>query len=206
MHPWHQVDHQHRGCPEERKRRRRVMPGPAECEAEGQGAIECHLQQDQQHQQGRGDRAHHGHLGDLRCHEHPGDRFHPGEEEEGGRAVSTRAAPKPPTWLMSPSIHSSFSTEAKPGETPTCLGWGRPHLPHCPRQQRAHSTSGLLISGPREEPSQCSVPPSHHPALPVSTSFSQPGRCHLAGDGRAGPTLAPAAPGKPGGPAGPVGP
>ena len=205
LRPWHQVDHQHRGCPAERKRRRRVMPGLAGQEAKGHGAIGCHLQQDQQRQQGRGDRAHHGHLGDLHCHELPGDQFHPGEEEEGGRAVSTRAALKPLTWLISPSICSSFPMEARPGETPMGLGWGRPRLLHCPRQRRAHGTLGFLIFGPRGELIRHSVL-LPHPTLPLSTSFSQPRRCHPGGDGQAGPTLAPAAPGKPGGPAGPVGP
>lgn len=37
LRPWHQVDHQHRGCPVERKRRRRVMLGLAGHEAKGQG-------------------------------------------------------------------------------------------------------------------------------------------------------------------------
>lgn len=197
LRPWHRVDRQHRGCPVERKRRRRVMPGLARQEAEGQGVIGRHLQQDQQRQQGRGDRAHHGHLGDLRCHELPGDLFHPGEEEEGGRVVSTRL-----TWLISPSTCSSFPMEAKPAEMPTGLVWGRPHLPHCPRQQRAHGTSGFLIfwatwGNPFDARSFSPTPLSQFP--PVSPS-------HLGGDGQAGPTLAPAAPGKPGGPAGPVGP
>lgn len=152
LHPWHQVDHQHRGCPVERKRRRgRVMPGPAGHEAEGQGAIRCHLQQDQQRQQGRGGRAHHGHPGDLRCHEHPGDRFHPGEEEEGGRGVSVRAALKPLPRLISPPVRRSFPMEVKPGDAPMGLGWGRPRLPRCPRQQRAHGTSCFLILGSRGE-------------------------------------------------------
>lgn len=167
LHPWHQVDHQHRGCPAERKRKRRVTLGLAGWEAKGQGAVGCHLQQDQQHQQDQGDRAHHGHLGDLHCHELPGDQFHPGEEEEGGRSVSMRAALKPLTWLISASICSSFPMEAKPGEMPTGLGCERPRLPRCPRQQQAHSTLGFLVSGYVGK--RCSTlglsPPPHAPSF-----------------------------------------
>lgn len=118
----------------------------AGCEAEGQGAIGCHLQQDQQRQQGRGDQAHHGHPGDLHCHGLPGGQFHPGEEEKGGRVTSKKAALKALAGLMSLSICSSVPVEAKPGEMPTGLagallsaplhfGPSQPsairYLPHC---------------------------------------------------------------------------
>lgn len=205
LHPWHRVDHQHRGCPVRRKRRRRrVMPGPAGHEAEGQGAVRCHLQQDQQRQQGRGGQAHHGHPGDLHCHEHPGDRFHPGEEEEGGRGVSARAALKPLPRLISPLSAAPFpwrrSQEMRPWD------WAG-DVPACPAGPGSSEPTALLVFsfwGHVGNPFDARSFSPHQ--LPVSTSFSQPRRCHLGAGGQAGPTLAPAAPGKPGGPAGPVGP
>lgn len=103
----------------ERKRKRRVTLGPGGREAKGQGTVEGHLQQDQQRQRGRGDRAHHGHPEDLRCHEHLGDRFHPGEEEERGRAVSVGAAMKTQKRTIFFSILGLVSHESntpQPGE------------------------------------------------------------------------------------------
>lgn len=55
--------------------------GLAGREDKGQGALGCHLQQDQQLQQAQGDPAHREHLGDLHCLELLGDPSHPGGEK-----------------------------------------------------------------------------------------------------------------------------